>query len=83
MQTVRVKFPQDTTILQDNLIMNIYPILRNNLFQGDLAIECEVCDKAGGSTNYVSAVQYAIRHVAEHHPEIIVIQEGNEVTFNE
>ena len=81
METTRVKCPENTVILKDNLIMNIYPMLRKSLFQGDLAVECELCDTGTGRTDYDTAVRYAVHHVSTVHSEVIVIQEGNEVTF--
>jgi len=61
--------------------ITISPVLVKDEFFGDYTLECNICDAGTGRAEYRTLVDYAARHISSQHPEVIVIESEEGITY--
>jgi hypothetical protein len=59
----------------------ISPVLVCDEFFGDYTLECNLCEAGTGRADYRTLVDYAARHVSSQHPDVIVIESEEGISY--
>ena len=59
----------------------ISPVLISDEFHGDYTLECNLCNAGTGRADYHTLVRYAARHISLQHPEVIVIESEEGISY--
>lgn len=61
--------------------ITISPVLVKDEFHGEYTLECNLCDAGTGRAEYRVLVDYAARHISSQHPEVIVIESEEGISY--